>query len=224
MEKLSVCSVELDLIPMPENGELSNEIYLKCCFCEKYCKTFNNFYQFYVNKKLSGQNKYFCSFCLRHNFNNKKNKDILILSFRGIIGYFYFQKYLHSQEMWIEEIKDYINCHVEAGLTNPVFSYDPDTFLWFIDFSKVGKSKKKIPLEEVLKTIVNILTCFNLYDTMPSVDFYKKYEVAIRIFYDRRYRPNKRKILTPTTANVAEKEIAFDKIRNFIFKDLQYKK
>lgn len=102
--------------------------------------------------------------------------------------------------MWLSEISDYIKAHEQAGLQNPVFHYDPETYLWFVDFSKVGNGRKKIEIEDVLKTVMNILTCFNLYEYANGGmhSFYNKYRDAIVKFHEQRYRPEDRPFLIPT--------------------------
>ena len=74
------------------------------------------------------------------------------MSYRGIIGYYYHKHYLNRNahhKLWHSNIELFINKHVEIGLSNPVFCYDPTTFLWFVDFNRVGSTGKKIPYETV---------------------------------------------------------------------------
>jgi hypothetical protein len=184
--------------------------------------------------KLSGPAAFYCPFCLRHNLHTKNNRNVLILSFRSIIGYFYYQNYIfsysESQKIWLSELEDFITAHVEAGETNPLFVYDPETLFWFVDFSRVGNSKKKVPLEEVLKTVVNILTCFNFSETIPNLKmsaFYSKYKTAIESFYERRYRPDERKILVPTFAGcgiIDGKNFHLEDTRTFDYSEMQLKR
>lgn len=230
-EKLSICQVRLKSIPATPSGELSDNVFRKCCFCEKICESVGS--QLQIIDRLSGPGNFYCSFCLRHGFNNKSNRDVLILSFRSIIAYFYFQNYLQStngQKFWISQIEDYIDLHQKVGLFNPLFLYDPETMLWFVNFSRIGTSKKKIPLEEVFKTILSILKTFDLSSTVPGVDislFYKKYKDAIDVFYRKRLRPSDRRMLIPTLSNtnVNEPKIcSLDKMRTFVFNDLKIKK
>lgn len=132
--------------------------------------------------------------------------------------------------MWISEIEDYILSHQEAGLANPLFLYDAETMLWFIDFSKTGHSKKKVPLDEVQKTLVSIMTSFNLSKTIPTLNsssLFQKYNEAIKLFHSSRHRPQSKKMLIPTLTGcgVAEPKIfSFDVTRDFIFEDLQSKR
>jgi len=230
-EKLSISQVRLKPIPATLSGELSDKVFRKCFFCEKNCETAS--VQSSLIDRLSGPGNFYCSFCLRHGLNNKGNRDVLILSFRSIIGYFYFQNYIQAnngQKLWISQIEDYIDAHCHAGLVNPLFLYDPDTMLWFLNFSRIGKSKKKIHIDEVMKTIVSILTTFNLSETTPGVSMsslFLKYKDAVDGFYRKRFRPADRRMLIPTLANtgvVEPKMCSLDKMRNFVFDDLKAKK
>jgi hypothetical protein len=230
-EKLSMCQVRLKPIPATLSGELSDKVFRKCCFCEKNCESVST--QSQLIDRLSGPGNFYCSFCLRHGLNNKGGRDVLILSFRSIIGYFYFQNYIQAnngQKLWISQIEDYIDSHYRAGSVNPLFLYDPDTMLWFVNFSKIGNTKKKVPVEEVAKTIVSILTTFNLSETAPGVSMsslYTKYKDAVDGFYRKRFRPADRRMLIPTLCNtgvVEPKTSSLDKMRNFVFDDLKAKK
>jgi hypothetical protein len=230
--KLSFRQVKFTPIQLSNTDELSDKIFRKCGFCEKSCQLPPK--QSKLVQKLAGPECFYCPFCLRHNLNNKDNRDVLILSFRSIIGYFYLQNYLYNifdnTKFWISEIEDYIKKHMDAGLTNPVFLYDPDSLLWFIDFSKVGRSKKKIPIEDVFETVANILKTFDLEKTIAGCNqttFFSKYKEAIDLFYTKRHRPENRKKLIPTLTGcgvLEPKNFSFDCTRDFIFEDLAIKK
>lgn len=230
-DKLFICQVKLNPLEPESSGELSDTIFRKCFFCEKSCQITPE--QSFLIQKMSGPGNFYCPFCLRHNLHNKSSRNTLILSFRSIIGYLYFQNYLHSMDrnkLWISEIEDHIASHEQAGLVNPLFLYDSETMLWFVDFSKVGHSKKKVPLDEVLKTVVSILTSFNLSKTVPNLStatLFNKYSAAIKLFYDSRHRPENKKMLIPTLTGcgiMEPKVFSFDGTRDFIFEDLQLKR
>jgi len=198
---MNVSKINLKKLPSQYSGELSQFIFSKCCFCEKRCKLpaaiFRNL------SKLSGDAEFFCSFCIRNGLNTKNSKDFLILSFRAIIGFYYVEKYLNQKvnKVWLSQIEDLIESHKKEGLNNPVFSYDEETMLWFINFGKVGDSKKKIPLEEIKKTIKEILDNLKVEEAFSkaSVEIVEqKYYQAIELFYSKRYRPNNKRILIPT--------------------------
>lgn len=228
-EKNSISQVRLKLIPATLSGELSEKIFRKCCFCEKTCESGKP--QSQLLDSLSGPGNFYCSFCLRHSLNNKGNRDVLILSFRSIIGYFYFQNYLqisNGKKLWISQIEDHITAHYQAGIVNPLFLYDPETMLWFVNFARVGSGKKKIPLEEIMKTIMNILSTFNL-ETISGLNIdllHLKYKESISQFYHKRFRPADRLMLIPTLANTGVVEpltCSLNKMRNFVFDDLKIK-
>lgn len=230
-DKLFVCPVKLTALEPEPSGELSDTVFRKCFFCEKTCQI--NPEQSPILQKLSGPDNFFCPFCLRHNLHNRDNRDILILSFRSIIGYLYLQNYVYTldrNKMWVSEIEDYVSSHQLAGEVNPLFLYDSDTMLWFVDFSRVGQSKKKVPVDEVLKTVSSILTCFNFWRTIPNLNtasLFKKYSDAIKLFYDSRRRPENKKMLIPTLTGcgVTEpKSFSFDGTREFLWEDLSIKR
>jgi len=197
---MSVSVKNVRLLPKKAvKNELSEKIHFTCSFCEKTVGLYPEIRG--ICEKLSGS-EFFCPFCLRHNFNTKVNKNILALTFRTIPGYFYNVFYLgHRRSMFLSEIEDYIDAHEKVGLLNPVFSYDPDSLTWFIDFNKVGRGRKKVKIHYALKTVSNILACFNLSKHIPGVrmhKLYKKYEEAIIKFYTKRYRPPGKRLLIPT--------------------------
>jgi hypothetical protein len=161
---------------------------------------------------------------MRHNFNYRSNCNILILSYRGIIGYYYFELYKNNKnnrnKIWLNQIKDMIDQHIVFGLKNPTFFYDPDTYLWFLDFNKIGKSQKKIEIEHVLETNKKIIQCFKLPymvdATFAETDMLNKFEKAIKIFYQQRKRPKDRRILCPTLSGIINRSsCGFEKTRKF---------
>jgi len=184
----------------PIKNDLSEKVYYACTFCEKTIGLYNESRS--ICEKLSGANVFYCPFCLRHGHNTKANKNVMALTFRSIAGYYHNVFHLGQKKtMFLAEIEDYIKAHAEVGLLNPLFSYDPDSMNWFIDFSKVGRGRKKVKIHSVLKTISNILACFNLSKHLPGIrmhKLYKKYEEAIVKFHTQRYRPAGKKLLIPT--------------------------
>ncbi len=204
-DKFFVSSVKLNLLAAASDGELSDSVYRRCFFCEKSCLIQPATRQY--AEKMTGPGTFYCPFCIRKGFYMKNSRNTLVLSFRSIIGHFYYQSFGTAncgKRMYLAEIEDYVHSHAETGLMNPVFDYDPHTFLWFVDFSRVGNSKKRLPLEEVVKTVVNVLSCFNLYDNIPGIltpALLSKYLDAIASFYQNRYRPSGKRMLIPTLMN-----------------------
>lgn len=165
------------LIPIKPtiDGELSDNIYLKCSFCEKVFRTEP------INRQLLKKinNKPHCPFCLRKSNYN----DILIVSFNNVFNYFYDFKYTIEKTMYLAEIQDYVNAHVNIGLLNPLFDFDYDTNYWFIDFSR------KIHVNDILNTITSIFECFDFKKTIPHLnvpEFYDQYKKVIENFHKNR--------------------------------------
>lgn len=199
--------------------------HLLCEFCGK-STTISPLSRILVDK-LSKKNLDFCSFCIRNDLTSRNNRHTLILSFRSVFGYLYYHDYkIKKKTLFFSQLEDLISSHEKAGLTNPVFKYDPETFLWFINFEKVGATGRKIPVVEVHKTILNILACFNLYETVTNFRlhlFYKKYAEAIDDFYKKRSRPVGKTILSPTFHQcgvIETKDLPLEKTREFNPKDM----
>lgn len=216
--------IKLNLIQENLKGEFSEIIFYECNFCKKTVGFYPSHRK--LNEKLSGFGNFYCNSCLQNNF-NVNNKHILILSFRGIIGFYHNIIYLSYKKIYFSQILDYIDSHVETGLSSPIFRYDPETFLWFVDFAKVGRGRKKIPVSEVLKATINILCCFNLptvIDNFKTKKLYQKYEEAILKFHSQRHRPETRKILSPSLnfcGGICDsRQVDHEAFRNFTNEDL----
>lgn len=178
-----------------------NKAYCKCNFCGKETEMTDAGNRFLP--KLSGPDCFYCCFCLRHCFNQKDARHTLMLTFRGIIGYFFYAFYNNCKgvQMTISEINDYIANHVTAGTQNPLFAYDPETYVWFLDFRRIGRGKKQLPIQTVLTTISEIILTFDLFENVKDIKphkVYLRYEEAIFKFYHQRSRPQGSKILAPT--------------------------
>jgi hypothetical protein len=199
------------------HGEIEGESeipYRRCNFCSK--ETTLRPAAAALASQLSGANNFYCTFCLRHKFNTKNGRNTLMLSFRGLIGYYYYAFYTLPKVpiIYLNQLNDFINLHVEIGKQNPLFFYDEESYLWFIDFSRIGKIKGQLPIEEVLKTISEIIMSFGLFDYIKDVKphlFYKKYEEAVQIFYHQRKRPDNARILSPTLVKTGAAETAPEK-------------
>lgn len=186
------------------DSKLGAKMSRKCNFCEK--ETVSEPESQRLCDLLCQPNKFYCNFCLRHSLNMKDNKHVLMMTFRAIFGYYYYEFYQtpKSPLMYLSEIQDYIDLHRDTGLTNPIFSYDPTSYIWFVDFRRVGAGKKKITVDDVKKTVIDILASFNLATTIMGVDMnklYQKYAEAIDDFYTKRYRPEGKRLLAPTLKN-----------------------
>jgi hypothetical protein len=222
-------AIVLKSIESPLSGELSDIFIRYCEFCCKKCQ--NNSLNYNLCSKVSGEKHHYCEFCLRNGFCDSKRKNILMLSFKSIIAFFYYQNYLNNlyKRMWYHEIKDLISSHKSVGLLSPCFHYDENTLFWFIDFNKVGENKRQIMIDDVYETVKQIISSFNLMHNIPFIDkdkFQNKYITAIQEFYEKRERPNGKLILCPTFAECLPEgtRVPYDKIRNFSINQLECKK
>jgi hypothetical protein len=193
-----VSKTTIKIVKNETNGLLSDHIVSKCSFCLKNCRldseSFKNLHM------LSGLGDFFCEFCVRNGFNTKSNKDVIILSFKNIFNYYYTQKHIVEEKIWMSEIEDLVDGHKKVGLNNPIFHYDEKSMLWFINFLRVGDSKRKISLEKVYKTVILMIDSLKIEELEPDirVDVLKqKYLDAINLFHAKRYRPSNKKILSP---------------------------
>lgn len=171
--------------------------FRQCSFCEKFTVVTNHKKRF--SDKLASQ--FFCSNCLRNDY-YKYNANIMVLTFRGIIGYYYYSYHVAPKttaSMYGTELDEYIKKHILVGFSNPLFRYDEESYCWFIDFGKIGK--RKIAIDEILKTIVGQIAVFDLFDNVPNCSpkkFYDKFRNAITEFHNTRTRVGGVKIFAPT--------------------------
>ncbi len=215
--QVEVCPVESD--------KLSEYVAKNCFFCHKLVKASPEAFQ--SMQKLTGT-KFYCSFCIRHNFHYRTNCNILLMSYRGIIGYYYLKNYLDKhynlKRLWWSDIDLFIKQHAEIGMTNPVFTYDPDTFMWFVDFNRIGVAGKKMPYELVEQTTKKMLEAFKVKVVMnPYVEtqMLSKYTEAMKLFYEKRQRPPEKRMLIPTLSQQGQTdEGLLEKTRNFLKKHL----
>lgn len=183
----------------------STNTFRQCDFCNKETIIFEQNQD--LLERLSGGRGFYCLFCLNHDFHTKKSRHILQLTFRSIIAYLYETCYSgKSPKLYYVQIKELIDYHEKIGRLNPVFSYDSETYCWYVDFSKVGKSSSKIPLRDVIRTVNEIISAFNPYEYIKdfkSSKLTEKYEEAIIQFYQKRSRPDGKRLLAPTLIHCA---------------------
>lgn len=224
---LRVQQVKVSAISDGGSLAMNDRSHVICSFCETGT-TLSRVSRSLVDK-LSRSNETYCRFCLRHNLTSRNNRHTLILTFRSIIGYYYYQFYRSKdakRSLFHSQLQDFVRIHEQAGLANPVFRYDPDSFLWFVDFEKIGSTGRKIAIQEVNRNVINILSCFNLPQNIPGFKpsaLYKKYSEAIDLFYSQRSRPEGKRILNPTLLNCGvfeTKEIPLDKTKEFLPQDM----
>lgn len=188
---------KVTITKLDTNGQLSDEVYKNCNFCEKLVRVT-------PSDNTIDSKKYHCSFCLRNNFHYKDNVNVLIYSFRSIIGYYYHRFYLDQKsatKMWYSQIKAYIESHESIGMECPALYYDPQTYLWFANFNRIGNHPKKTPYQEVKKTIKKCLEVFQLNQhSFGNAMIWEKYSKALDLFYQQRQRPKDRRMLIPTVS------------------------
>lgn len=214
-----------------EGKELSKTLFKNCKFCQKTVKINPEIFDSCVN---IGGSRFYCSFCLRHNFHHKTNKNILIYSFRSVIGYYYYKLYLSTnfsnRKFWLNQIKDLISSHADIGLTNPVLTYDSESLLWFADFNRIGVSQRKAPYKDVKSLIKKSYDVFDVGNNVGPYsrdEFWKKFEKALDLFYQKRQRPKYKSMLIPTlTQNSLMKDsdkVFYEKTRIFDYSKLLLK-
>lgn len=138
----------------------------QCSFCEK--KKLDYMYYYDLQKKLS-KNNFFCSFCLRNNF-NKSCENIMIFTFELILKKY---KNLYNKckinKMQLQEL---IDSHKNTGLLHPAFLYDEESNKWFVDFNKIDNDKK-LSVKSVFENILNTLVCFNISQFKMNINYEK---------------------------------------------------
>ena len=181
-------------------------VYRKCDFCGKEAVVHER--TGLLLDTLTAERGFFCPFCVRNAFHTKNRKHVLIMTFRGLIGYMYHICYFGREpRLYLSQLHDLIQQHVAVGELNPLFTYDPSTFCWFVDFSHVGETKKKIPVQEVIRTTNEIISAFNPYSNIrgfKSQVLTLRYKEAIMEWYQNRRRPEGKAILSPTMKGCAD--------------------
>jgi hypothetical protein len=191
--------------PSVEIEEINDEIPITtgCVFCEKTVLVYK---EEYSQNRAVGHGNFYCPFCIRNGHHHSDaSQHKLILSFRGIIGFYYWQLYqTPNRSIYLSEIESCVREHVSDGLQHPAFSYDPETLNWYIDFRLVGTTRHKFPIKTVHDNIDFILECFQLKKRVPHLNpdvFQNKFTEAINLYYEQRQRPKTKKVLCPTFVN-----------------------
>jgi len=194
--------VKVSMEPIDSKSGIFEFVVARCNFCQKESGMKEDDYKNIV--KL-GHGHFYCPFCLRNRFNHKKKGHVLLMDFRGIVGF--YLHYLYDEGViWYAQILDYVRKHSVAGLRNPVFSYDHESMLWFVDFSRIGSDKHKVPIEIVHLTVKDIIDSFDVARNVKSCNpskILEKYTEAIDEYYKTRKRPEGKRILSPTLKNCA---------------------
>ena len=218
------CDVEINVINEDTGNELSKKFHMYCSFCEKlaYVNNLN-----FNSCKNIGDNKY-CPFCLRNGFQDKNQNNILIFSFRAVIGYYYHRLYrCRPIKLWLSEIEDMIDNHQIVGLNYPALSYDPQTFLWFADFNQIGKSKSDFgELCQTAKLMFDVFKVNKHVYFCQETQVWEKYIKAIELFHTKRKRPPTRRMLIPSFRDSGartEDNDFWDLTKNFVESNMAVK-
>lgn len=199
-------------VSITPGSNIDGNYSLSCHFCSKQV-TGNDEY-FKISSRLSGKASFYCAFCLRNGFHQEKGKHVLKFSLRNIQNYLASKvknKEAKDRESALKEIVWMADCAEFISANNPAFHYDRETLMWFIDFSKVGRGKNKIPVSYVKKTIMQILAAHNIFtsfDTQSNrlkstTSVVRKIFEGIDKFHSTRYRPEGRPIMNVSPTNAA---------------------
>lgn len=200
---------KIKIVKIKENSEVNTV----CGYCEKKFTITTTNYCFY--KKLNNS-KIYCPFCLRNKHHHKSCRNILPLSFRSIIGYYFYKIYKNSIN---KEIIDMIKKHKLIGLECPILSYDEETFMWYLNFNHVG-NKKEFSFVEVKNVLKHIFKTFEInkkIDEQAEKNLWNKFEKSLDLFYFQRKRPKNKRFLIPTiedSSSINEKSF-LEKTKNF---------
>lgn len=217
---MNLQEVNITTIETETGQKLFDTSYRVCAFCDKVVRASS--YNFKSCENLA-QGKYYCPFCLRNNHHYRSSRHVLGFSFRGIIGFYYYRFYaINPRQMYLTDLESLIEKNANLGLQSPVLTYDPSIFMWYADFNKIGNHKSKAPYED-LQEIVKMMICnFNLkgYVTLEVENsMLSRFQKAMDLFYQKRQRPNNRRMLIPTLNGLvhsAKNEEFFDSTRNFV--------
>jgi len=216
--------IQITLSKLDSQNEILERVVCCCNFCNKKVEVKSKDYKMYFDL---GHSRFYCPFCLRNRFTYKLKKNILLLDFHGIIGYYI--NYLYPErEIWWSQILEMITQHICAGYSNPAFVYDSESLTWFVDFTKVGKSCHKISVDRIHETIESIIEKFQLTSVIQRSDealLKKKYRDAVTVYYEQRERPYDRRILSPTLkdcilGNIAWTAENWDASKNFYLSEV----
>lgn len=143
-------------------GEISDTFLKSCLFCDKEVVLNDENVKKYPQDFYD--NFFYCKFCYRNNYHLNDN-PIFIFSFKSVIYHWYENFYIKNnyKSIWLSQLNEMICLHKEMGLCNPCFNYDEENFYWFVDINKIGNDHNKVSLDEIKKTIIEMLICFNLW-------------------------------------------------------------
>lgn len=215
-QKINLEKHKVHFVNMKEQLGTNVKCLVSCSFCQKYFTLTDEY------KYLKFTNNIYCKNCFRNKYYHKYfSKNILLLSYKAVFGYYYhcFVKAPKYSNMQLSSLREIIDKHVKAGMTNQLFNYDPDNFLWIIDLNYNPK------FEDIFKTIVLQVYSLELYNHLPdfsSASYLLRFKKAVQEFIETKSRPKDCKILCPTLYgcnNIAytnnTNQISVEELRNF---------
>jgi hypothetical protein len=219
-QKMLATDIVISEISVDPLQTFSDSYYRNCAFCNKSVLITKKTLIYWNNQEA----EFYCINCFRNDFNG--NKNILILSFRAIFGFFYYQYYVAEIKPLISlaEISQLILDHTKTGFENPFFHYDQESFFWFVDFTKLDRHEKKLDL--ILPTIKEILDVFQLEKWVINLNRCKldaKFYKAIEDFYIKRHRQG---VLIPSLYAVCDDQpsgFSFAETKKFDLKSFKYR-
>lgn len=157
--------------------ELTDAFYKTCSRCGKDVLITPETVKHIPKSLIDGI--FYCRFCLTHGFDTKHP---LIFSFKSLICHLHdiYEAGQSTNVKYHCQLFDFIDAHRDAGIKSFCLSYDDESFNWFMDGSLVGEGNGKIQTNEVLKTVVEIISCFNpSKNFMDCRDVYKEIKDSI---------------------------------------------
>jgi hypothetical protein len=141
------------------NGEISDEFVKVCLFCDKEVLISQSNLRKMPRSLV--ENDFFCRFC-----NLRKNSlpATFAFSLKALIHHYHESFYLKGSQLWASQIEDMVEQHRISGLKNSSMDYDDESFNWFVDSSLVGDGEEKVGVDEVYKSIIEMISCFNMWN------------------------------------------------------------
>lgn len=170
---------EVQFFPINQvmSDELTDSFYKTCARCAKDVLITPDIAKRMPKSMIDGS--FSCKFCYNNGFDKR---PILIFSFRSIICHLY-ESHEIGQSTHVKytcQLFDFIKAHKITGLKNFCFAYDDESFNWFVDMSLVGDGDGRVHVREVLRTVVEILACFNpSKNSIDCREVFKEIKLAI---------------------------------------------
>lgn len=152
--------IKVELIPVKKSDHLFDHCptLAECNFCHKIFDSSKNAAKF--NEFLCNKEKY-CRHCMRNRYYQPEiSKNIVILTYRALIGYTFYSFISNKNQIYINDVREMIQDHVNVAFLNPLFNYDAETYNWFIDMNPV--ISKKIDIGFVGRTIATQLSALGV--------------------------------------------------------------